>query len=158
MTHLPPENVQEYPRPPALQPVAHPLRIDFAGRTIAETAAAWRVLETHHPPTYYLPQAAFLDGVLEPAPGSSHCEWKGRARYWNVVVGDARAARAAWSYPDPVPAFGALRDQIAIYPGAMEACWVGDIRVTPQPGGFYGGWVTPNLTGRIKGARGTEHW
>lgn len=158
MTDLAPENVQDYPRPPALEPVVHSLRIDFAGQTIAETTAGWRVLETHHAPTYYLPAEAFSAGTLEPANGGSICEWKGRASYWTIVVGDIRAVRAGWSYPDPGPAFRALRDHIAVYPGAMDACWVGDIRVTPQPGGFYGGWVTPNLTGRIKGAPGTRHW
>ena len=158
MTVLPPENVQAYPRPPALERVAEVLRIDFGGQQIAETAAGWRVLETHHPPSYYLPPEAFAQGVLHPAAGRSVCEWKGRAQYWDVRAGGARAPRAAWSYPEPSPAFLALRDHIAVYPRAMETCWVGDIRVTAQPGGFYGGWVTPNLTGRIKGAPGTEHW
>lgn len=158
MTELAPENVQSYPRPPALEPVEHILRIDLAGQTIAETTAGWRVLETHHAPTYYLPGAAFSDGVLEPAGGGSICEWKGRASYWTLIAGTSRATRAGWSYAAPSPAYRALRDHIAVYPGAMEACWVGDVRVTPQPGGFYGGWVTPNLTGRIKGAPGTEHW
>lgn len=158
MTELPLENVQDYPRPPALEPVEQVLRIELGGQTIAETTDGWRVLETHHAPTYYLPAEAFSDGALEPAQGSSLCEWKGRASYWTLVAGSRRAPRAGWGYPTPTPDFRALRDHIAVYPGAMDACWVGDVRVTPQPGGFYGGWVTPNLTGRIKGAPGTEHW
>lgn len=158
MTELCLENVQDYPRPPALEPVEHVLRIELGGQTIAETTDGWRVLETHHAPTYYLPAEAFSDGALEPAQGSSLCEWKGRASYWTLVAGSRRAPRAGWGYPSPTPDFRALRDHIAVYPGAMDACWVGDVRVTPQPGGFYGGWVTPNLTGRIKGAPGTEHW
>lgn len=158
MTQLAPENVQDYPRPPALEPVAESLRIDFAGTTIVDTTAGWRVLETHHPPTYYLPQTAFSQGVLHRVSGGSLCEWKGRAQYWTLAANGHEAVRAGWSYPEPTQGFAALRDHIAVYPAAMEACFVGDLRVTAQPGGFYGGWVTPNLMGRIKGAPGTEFW
>lgn len=158
MTGLDPEDVQAYPRPPALEKVPHRLRIEFAGTTIAETEQGWRVLETHHAPSYYLPADAFRDGVLEPAQGGSFCEWKGRARYWTITANGQRAPRAAWSYPSPTGDYHALRDHVAVYPGAMGACWVGTVPVTPQPGDFYGGWVTPNLTGQIKGAPGTRHW
>ena len=152
------ENVWEYPRPPALQPVARPVRILFAGRTIASTERAWRVLETSHPPVYYLPPDAFTGCTLEPAPGRSLCEWKGVARYWTIAVGARRAERAAWSYPDPTPAFGPLIDHLAVYAGMMDQCFVGDEAVTPQPGGFYGGWVTSDLIGPFKGAPGTMGW
>jgi uncharacterized protein (DUF427 family) len=152
------ENVWDYPRPPALQPVAKPIRIVFAGRVIAATQAAFRVLETSHPPVYYLPSAAFIDGVLEPAPGRSLCEWKGEARYWTIRVGDRAAERAAWSYPDPTPAFAAIRDHLAVYAGAMDACFVDDEAVTPQPGGFYGGWITADLKGPFKGIPGSMGW
>nr|WP_321984879.1 DUF427 domain-containing protein [uncultured Lichenicoccus sp.] len=152
------ENVWDYPRPPALQPVAKRVRILFAGRVIAETGAAWRVLETSHPPVYYLPPDAFTGCALEPASGRSLCEWKGEARYWTIRVGTARAERAAWSYPDPVPAYEALRDHLAVYAGMMDQCFVGDEAATPQPGGFYGGWVTSDLQGPFKGIPGSMGW
>ncbi len=152
------EDVWAYPRPPALQPVTLPLRIVFAGRTIAATDAALRVLETSHPPVYYLPPGAFTGCVLEPAPGRSMCEWKGEARYWTIRAGNRVAERAAWSYPAPTPAFAALRDHLAVYAGAMEQCFVGEEAVTPQPGGFYGGWVTRDLKGPFKGGPGSMGW
>jgi uncharacterized protein (DUF427 family) len=152
------ENVWDYPRPPALEPVSARLRIVFGGATIASTDAAWRVLETSHPPVYYLPRDAFTGCTLEPASGSSLCEWKGEAVYWSIRAGGKRALRAAWSYPDPVPAYAAIRDHLAVYPGMMEQCFVGDEVVTPQPGGFYGGWITRDLVGPFKGAPGSMGW
>jgi uncharacterized protein (DUF427 family) len=152
------EDVWTYPRPPALQPVALPIRIVFAGRTIATTGRAFRVLETSHPPVYYLPPEAFTDCVLEPAAGGSFCEWKGAARYWTIRAGDRAAARAAWSYPNPTPAFADIRDHLAVYAGAMDSCFVGDEAVTPQPGGFYGGWITKDLKGPFKGGPGSLGW
>ena len=152
------EDVWSYPRPPALRPVTLPVRIVFAGRTIAATDRAFAVLETSHPPVYYLPPDCFQDGVLEPAPGGSYCEWKGMARYWTLVAGNRRAEAAAWSYPDPTPAFTAIRDHLAVYAGPMDACFVGDEQVTPQPGGFYGGWITGNLKGPFKGVPGSMGW
>lgn len=152
------EDVWSYPRPPALQPVPQSIRIVFGGHTIALTDAAWRVLETSHPPVYYLPPSAFVAGALEPAQGSSFCEWKGLARYWSIRSGGLVAQRAGWSYPTPSPAYAALRDHVAVYAGAMQACFVGDEQVTPQPGGFYGGWVTGNLKGPFKGGPGSMGW
>ena len=156
--HLPPESVWNYPRPPALRPVAQSLRIELGGRVIAQTREAWRVLETSHPPVYYLPPDAFRAGVLEPVPGSSYCEWKGIARYWTLRAGDLAAVKAGWSYPEPTAAFAALRDHVAVYAGPMGGCFVGDERVTPQPGGFYGGWITRNLLGPFKGVPGSAGW
>jgi uncharacterized protein (DUF427 family) len=152
------EDVWAYPRPPRVEPVTLPVRIVFAGQTIAETDAAFRVLETSHPPVYYLPRAAFADGVLEPAPGQSLCEWKGAARYWSIRAGGRVAEGAAWSYPNPRPAFAAIRDHLAVYAGPMDACFVGDEAVTPQPGGFYGGWMTKDLQGPFKGGPGSMGW
>lgn len=152
------EDVWTYPRPPAIEPVPKRIRIDFAGRTIAETTAAFRILETSHPPVYYLPREAFTGCALEPAPGSSICEWKGRARYWTLAVDSRRAERVAWSYPDPEPAYAAIRDHLAVYAGPMDGCFVGDERVKPQPGGFYGGWVTSDLKGPFKGGPGSAGW
>jgi uncharacterized protein (DUF427 family) len=127
------EDVWSYPRPPALQPVSLPVRIVFAGWTIASTAAAFRVLETSHPPVYYLPRDCFRDCILEAAPGGSHCEWKGNAQYWSILAGTRRAEAVAWSYPRPTPGFLAIRDHLAVYAGLMDACFVGDEQVTPQP-------------------------
>jgi uncharacterized protein (DUF427 family) len=152
------ESVWDYPRPPRVEAVAVPVSVVFGGVEIARTARALRVLETSHPPTYYIPPEDFLAGVLVPAPGASLCEWKGRARYFDVVAGGRRAGRAAWCYPEPTRAFAALRDHVAVYPGRMDRCTVGDMVAAAQPGDFYGGWVTPNLRGPFKGAPGTSGW
>jgi uncharacterized protein (DUF427 family) len=154
----PPERVADYPRPPRLERETRRVRIVLGGETIAETASAWRVLETFHPPTIYLPPEAFRPGVLRPAEGSSFCEWKGMARYWTLAAGGQVAARCGWSYPDPSPGFAPLRDHIAVYAGRMEACFLDEERVTPQPGGFYGGWITAELVGPFKGGPGTMGW
>ncbi len=153
-----PESVADYPRPPRLEPVPQAIRIVLGGVTVASTTAAYRVLETTHPPTYYLPPDAFAAGVLTPSARTSFCEWKGRAEYVNVTGGGRTVRDAGWFYPAPTPGFAALRDHVAVYAGPMDACFVDDEQVTPQPGGFYGGWVTANLVGPFKGARGTEFW
>ena len=152
------ENVQDYPRPPALEPVPQRLRVELGGQVIAETTRGLRVLETHHAPTYYLPLADVAEGVLTPAGGRSFCEWKGVAQYYDVQAGGVTAHRAAWGYASPTRAFAALSDTVAFYVTEMDACWVGDQRAVAQPGSFYGGWVTPNLTGIVKGGPGTEGW
>ena len=151
------ESVWDYPRPPRVEPVAETLRIVFGGRTIAETSQAKRVLETSHPPVYYLPRDSFTC-LLEPSPRRSFCEWKGVASYWSLREGDHVAQDCAWSYPEPTPGFAAICDHLAVYPAMMEGCFVGDERASPQPGGFYGGWVTRNLVGPFKGAPGTMGW
>lgn len=154
---LPPENVQDYPRPPALEPAGATLEVWLGGLCVARTANGLRMLETHHAPTYYIPPRDVAARLI-PAGGGSVCEWKGRARYFDVAAGDAVARRAAWSYPRPTARFAALADHLAFYPGAMDLCRVGGVAVLPQPGDFYGGWVTPNLEGRVKGAPGTLYW
>ncbi len=157
MTDLPAEDVRTYPRPPALERVAQRIRIRLGGVEIVSTDAALRVLETHHAPTYYIPRSA-IAAELAAAPGQSFCEWKGTARYWTIAANGVVAPRCAWEYPEPTASFAALAGHLAIYAHAMDACFVGGVEVTPQPGNFYGGWVTPNLAGRIKGAPGTEGW
>ena len=152
-----PESVWDYPRPPRLEPVPERIRIIFAGRVVAETHDAKRVLETSHPPVYYLPREAFTCELIG-NPRRSFCEWKGLASYWSIHTAGRTAPDCAWSYPDPTPGFAAIRDHIAVYPQAMDGCFVGDEQVTPQPGGFYGGWVTSNLSGPFKGAPGTMGW
>ena len=157
MTDLPREDVQSYPRPPALEPVTQRMTIRLGGVLVADTTRGLRVLETHHAPTYYLPPQD-ITATLRPAPGSSFCEWKGVARYYDVLSGDKIAPRAAWAYDRPTAGFAALAGYIAFYAAQMDEAWVGDTPVIPQPGNFYGGWVTPNLKGKIKGAPGTQHW
>ena len=157
MTDLPRENVQSYPRPPALEPVPQRIVVKLGGVLVAETTRALRVLETHHVPTYYVPPED-IQARLRPTSQRSFCEWKGVARYFDVLAGSATAPIAAWAYDAPTARFAALAGYVAFYAGLMEEAWVGDMRVIPQPGDFYGGWVTPNLVGRIKGAPGTLHW
>ena len=153
----PREDVRDYPRPPRLEPAGRRLRAVLGGETILDTERGLRVLETHHAPTYYVPPGE-VRAELRWAGGRSFCEWKGVAGYWDVSAGGVTAPRAAWSYADPSPGFAALRDHLALYAGAMEACFVGDERVRPQPGDFYGGWVTAELDGIVKGGPGTEGW
>jgi uncharacterized protein (DUF427 family) len=134
------------------------IRIEFGGQVIAETERAIRVLETSHPPVYYIPPGDFRPGVLQPQARGSFCEWKGRARYFDVVAGSRRAEAAAWSYPAPKSGFEAIRDYVAVYAGRMDACYVDEERVTPQPGGFYGGWITADVVGPFKGEPGSAGW
>ena len=152
------EDVWQYPRPPALEPCPRRVRIVLGGQLVVDTTNAWRVLETSHPPNYYIPRDAFSGCSIEAAPGSSFCEWKGQAEYWSIIAGGKSARRAAWSYPDPSPAFLPIRDHLALYAAAMDACRVDDDVVVPQPGGFYGGWITPDLKGPFKGGPGSMGW
>ena len=152
------ERVWDYPRPPRVEPVREPIRIVFAGRTILETTAGKRVLETTHPPVYYLPREAFTCDVLASQRQRSYCEWKGDASYWTLRVGDRSSPDCAWSYPEPTAAFEIIRNHLAVYPAAMDACFVGDEQVAPQPGDFYGGWITSNLVGPFKGVPGSNGW
>jgi len=157
MIDLPEEDVQTYPRPPALERVPQRIEITLGGELIVSTTAAYRVLETHHAPTYYVPPDA-VAAALTPAGRGSHCEWKGAARYFDVQAGTANAPRAAWTYQTPTTGFAAIAGYLAFYVHLMDRCTVGGTQASPQPGAFYGGWVTPNLTGIVKGAPGTLHW
>lgn len=152
------ESVWDYPRPPRVEPFAGLLTVELGGAVIASAAQGWRVLETSHPPTYYLPAESFRPGALRPAEGASWCEWKGRARYFDLVSDDLVAARAAWSYPSPTPGFAAIRDAIAVMAGAVDRCTVDGETVVPQPGGFYGGWITSRVVGPFKGGPGSFGW
>lgn len=151
-------SVWDFPRPPALVQWHEHVVIRLAGLVVAETREAWSVLETSHPPTYYVPPDAFLDGSLRPGEGTTFCEWKGTARYLDVVAGAWVAPAAAWSYPSPVEEFAVLKDHVAVYPAAMDSCTVDGEPVLPQPGGFYGGWVTSRVVGPFKGEPGTQGW
>ena len=148
----------DYPRPPRLETFEGEITVELGGEVIAATRQAWRVLETSHPPTYYLPRSAFRDGVLRPAPGSSWCEWKGRARYFDLVTADRVARRAAWNYPDPSPGFEAISDALAVMAADVDRCTVNGETVVPQEGGFYGGWITSAVVGPFKGGPGSAGW
>jgi uncharacterized protein (DUF427 family) len=150
--------VWDYPRPPRLEPVAARLRVVLGGTTVADTTAGFRVLETSHPPNYYLPPHDVVAGCLRRTVGSSLCEWKGVAHYFDVTGGGRTAPAAAWGYDHPSPRFAAIAGYVAFYPAPMDACDVDDERVEPQPGGFYGGWITAGLRGPFKGAPGTQRW
>lgn len=153
------ESVWDYPRPPALEPVEEEIRIVFAGREIARTTRAFRVLETSHPPVYYVPPDDVAEGVLKPSSNrSTHCEWKGQATYWDLEVDGEVSRAAAWSYPDPVPRFAGLKDHLAFYPSRVGEAYVGDERVQAQDGDFYGGWITSKVVGPFKGGAGTWGW
>jgi uncharacterized protein (DUF427 family) len=152
------ESVWDYPRPPRLERSGSAIEVTLGGVVVARTDAALRVLETSHPPTYYLPRACFVEGALRPAAGGSFCEWKGQASYVDVVGGDRVAERAGWYYPAPTRAYAEIAGHVALYPGAMDRCTVDGEEVRPQPGGFYGGWVTSRVVGPFKGDPGTMHW
>jgi uncharacterized protein (DUF427 family) len=152
------ESVWDYPRPPLVRPTDRTVEVVLGGEVVCRTTSALQVLETSHPPTWYLPRADFVPGALEPAPGASFCEWKGAARYLDVRGGGRTAAKAAWYYPIPSRGFEELRDHVALYAGPMDACLVDGTPVVPQPGGFYGGWITPEVTGPFKGIAGSLGW
>ncbi len=144
------ESVWDYPRPPRLERVSERLRVDFAGETVAESTKGLRVLETSRPPVFFIPPEDVRQDFLRPARGQSWCEFKGRARYWSVVVGPARADRAAWSYANPTAAFRAIANWLAFDASCMQACWVGAERAYAQSGDFYGGWITSRIVGPFK--------
>jgi uncharacterized protein (DUF427 family) len=151
-------SVWDFPRPPAVEPEAARVRIEHRGTTVVDTTAALRVLETSHPPVYYVPPSDVLADALRPSRRTSFCEFKGEAAYLDVHVRDEVLPDVAWSYAHPSPGFEAIARHVAFYPAPFDACWVGDERATPQPGGFYGGWVTSRYAGPFKGEPGTSGW
>jgi uncharacterized protein (DUF427 family) len=152
------ESVWDYPRPPRLEDSGKHVQVIFNGIVIADTRHAKRVLETSHPPVYYIPPADINEKCLARTARTSLCEWKGAAGYYTVRAGDREASDAAWCYPDPTPEFAAIKNYVAFYPGRMEACYLDNERVRSQPGDFYGGWITNEIVGPFKGAPGTWGW
>jgi uncharacterized protein (DUF427 family) len=152
------ESVWDYPRPPRVEPVKVPLRVELAGVVIAETIRGLRVLETASAPVYYFPREDVRLDHLTRGRARSVCEWKGEASYWTVTAGGRTVIDGAWSYEHPSPGYESIRRHLAFYARKMDACFVGGERATPQPGYFYGGWVTSNIVGPIKGEPGTEEW
>lgn len=154
---LPRESVWDYPRPPRIEPCPRKLRVELGGVLVAASSSAVRVLETAGAPVIYVPPADVTAGALVPVRGGTFCEWKGSASYFDVVAGGRRGRRAAWAYPHPTPAFEPIAGWVSFYPAKVE-CYLDDERVEPQPGRFYGGWVTAEITGPIKGSAGSMGW
>lgn len=152
------ESVWDYPRPPRIEASAKLIQVTFAATLVAETRRAKRVLETSHPPVYYLPREDVVTACLAEADRQTWCEFKGNARYFDVVVGDRRAVAAAWTYPDPSPGYEAIRGHLAFYASKMDTCLVDGQQVRPQEGDFYGGWITDDIVGPFKGGGGTGTW
>lgn len=151
-------SVWDYPRPPRVEDFDGHIRVVFNGMEIVNTRRAKRVLETSHPPVYYMPPDDIRMDCLKTQAASTSCEWKGGAEYFDVVAGGRTAERAAWCYPDPATAFMPIKGHIAFYAGPMDACFIDDEPVEPQPGNFYGGWITKDIVGPFKGEAGTMHW
>ncbi len=150
-------SVWDFPRPPRLAAEPREVRIAWGDTLVACSTRCVKVLETGHPPTYYLPWSDVDRRLIQTAPGESFCEWKGPARYWSLVDGDRLLASHAWSYPHPLAGAEALADSVAFYAHGLN-CSVGGRVATPQPGGFYGGWVTSDLAGPFKGEPGSQGW
>ena len=158
-TPLQTESVWDYPRPPRLEPATRHIRILQSGLLIAETTQALRILETSHPPVYYIPPADIQRNLLRPsAHRGTFCEFKGVASYWDLALPLTTIREAAWSYASPSQPYAALKDHLAFYANKLDECWVDNERVQPQPGNFYGGWITSHITGPFKGAPGTLGW
>jgi uncharacterized protein (DUF427 family) len=152
------ESVWDYPRPPRLEATPKKVRIIFGGETVAESEHCYRVLETSHPPVYYIPREDIREMFLVPASGRSFCEFKGSANYWSLKVGDRVSPNAGWSYESPTKPFAAIRGFIAFYASRVDECYVDGERVKSQLGDFYGGWITADVTGPFKGGAGTAGW
>jgi uncharacterized protein (DUF427 family) len=147
------ESVWDYPRPPKVEDVLLQIKVIFDGEIIADSLNAKRVLETGHPPVYYLPLQDINTGFLRPSARRTWCEWKGEAMYYDVITANQISQNAAWFYQNPTQEFAEITNYVAFYAGKMEACFVGGERVKPQPGGFYGGWITANIAGPFKNSQ-----
>jgi uncharacterized protein (DUF427 family) len=152
------ESVWDYPRPPRLEASKKHIQVVFNGVVIADTHRALRILETSHPPVYYIPPEDVQLQYLTPTLRTTFCEWKGAASYYTIVVGDKTIPNAAWYYRHPTSPYQPLANYIAFYPAKMDACYVDNEPVQPQPGDFYGGWITSDIVGPFKGEAGTSGW
>jgi uncharacterized protein (DUF427 family) len=153
------ESVWDYPRPPAVRAIDAHVRIVHNGITLVDTRQAIQILETSQAPGYYFSRADIALEHLTQSRHTSYCEWKGQATYWAVLATTTPSvADVAWSYDNPTPAYAAITGYLAFYPQKVDECWVNDYRVVPNPGDFYGGWITPDVVGPFKGAPGTRMW
>lgn len=151
-------SVWDFPRPAIAEQCGAHIRIILGRHVIAETRASICTFETSHPPSYYIPPDDIMPDILRAAGGSSFCEWKGSATYWDVVVEGLVLPRVGWSYGNPAPAFEMLRDYVAFYAAPFDRCSVNGETVIPQPGSFYGGWITRDLSGPFKGIPASMGW
>ena len=147
------ESVWDYPRPPRVEPSSRRVRVMVGDEAIADSARAVRVLETGHPPVWYIPPDDVRMELLDSSATSTFCEWKGTASYWTLTTGGRTVGDVAWSYEEPIPAFEALRGYLAFYPSRVDACYVDDEQVKPEPANYYGGWITSEIIGPF-GKRG----
>ena len=152
------ESVWDYPRPPQIEKVTKHVQVFFGDKLIANTKAAFRVLETSHPPTYYISPTDVQLKFLQKNEIQTVCEYKGVADYYNLKVDDQISKSAAWSYRSPALGYESLKDYLSFYPSRVDSCYVDGERVHAQEGDFYGGWITSNIIGPFKGAPGTEGW
>ena len=152
------ESVWDYPRPPRVEVTSKRVQIFFNGELLVDTTRALRVLETSHPPSYYIPQTDIRMEYLTKTARKTVCEFKGQASYWTVKVGDQEATDSGWCYENPANGYDAIGGYIAFYPSRMEACFVNDEKVMAQEGDFYGGWITSDIVGPFKGGAGTWGW
>lgn len=152
------ESVWDYPRPPRVEKTDKRIRVIFNGKTIIDTTSAYRVLETSHPPAYYMPQADIDMSAFTSTSRRTFCEFKGGASYWTIEVDGKKAENAGWSYANPSPGFENIKDYICVYASKMEACFVDEEEVQAQAGDFYGGWITSDIVGPFKGGPGTWGW
>lgn len=152
------ENVWSFPRPAIAERTSAHVVIEHFATIVADTRCSVRTLETSHPPSYYIPLADISPSVLRRGKGRSYCEWKGDAVYWDIVIGDITLPSVGWSYPLPSPAFETLRDYVAFYAAPFDRCSIDGETVLPQPGAFYGGWITSAVSGPFKGGPGSHNW
>ena len=152
------ESVWDYPRPPKLEMFEGHIRIEFAGDVICNSNKVFRILETSHPPTYYIPMTDFIKGVLQPAKKTSYCEYKGIATYFDIRSNNKEAKLSAWTYHNPNTRYESIKDHVAVYAHMVDSCFVNDEKVQAQKGDFYGGWITSNIVGPFKGGVGTWGW
>ncbi len=152
------ESIWDYPRPPKVELFTKKIKVEFAGKVIAETTKSYKVMETSSPPCYYIPQEDIQMDFLFKSAYKTLCEWKGSARYWSINVDGNISKNAGWSYPVPWEGFEQIKDHIAFFAGRVDGCYIEDEKVVPQAGDFYGGWITSNIVGPFKGDSGTEHW
>ncbi|GAC1358892.1 MAG: DUF427 domain-containing protein [Ktedonobacteraceae bacterium] len=152
------ESVWDYPRPPRLEESSDHIQVIFNGVTIADTRRAKRVLETSHPPVYYIPPEDVKMEYFIPTSRSTYCEFKGNASYYTIKVGEKTIPDGAWYYRQPSPGYETMANYVALYPGKMDTCYVNDEQVQAQEGDFYGGWITKKIIGPFKGGAGTFGW
>ncbi len=152
------ESVWAYPRPPKLERVSELVEVIFNDRKIASTTKAWRVLETSHPPTIYIPREDVDLNVLVLSTRQTYCEWKGTGRYYHLQDDGLEVMNAAWFYDNPKAAFLSIKNHLSFYPSKVNSCYIGGEQVKAQEGDFYGGWITSKIVGPFKGGPKTFGW